>query len=150
MSKISTIIDGLATFLTTQYPAPAQEHVNPYTLELNDEFSLTDGWSFFIGPVVNTQEMASKMLSLERDIVINRTLKNFGTKEDVSIRRGVEKALLEAGYQLILEVERDPVLEPLLELITFIGDNGVEVIQGEETQFLALRSTFTIKYYEQL
>ena len=150
MSKISTIIDGLANFLAAQYPAPSQEHVNPYSIELNDEFSLADGWSFFIGPVINTQEMASCQLSLERDIVINRTLKNFGTKEDVAIRRATEKTLLESGYQLILAVEQDPVLQPLLELITFVGDNGVEVVQGEETQFLALRSTFTIKYYEQL
>lgn len=150
MSKISSLIDGLATFLAAGYPAPSIEHVNPYALELNDEFSLTDGWSFFIGPVQNTNEYAASMLSVERDIVINRTLKNFGSKEDVSIRRAIEKQLLEDQYDILLEMEQDPILDALLELITFVGDNGVELIQGEETSFLALRSTFTIKYVEQL
>lgn len=151
MSKITTIIDGLTTFLSTIYPSPSQEHVNPYALELNDEFGLADGWSFFIGPVQNTNEMASGILSVERDIVINRTLKNFASKEDVSLRKNVEKKILEDQYDLLVETEGDPNLDALLELITFVGDNGVELIQGEgDVAFLALRSTFTIRYYEQL
>lgn len=151
MSKISTIVDGLATFLAATFPAPAQEHVNPYALELNDEFGLADGWSFFVGPAVNTKELASCQMSIERDIVINRTLKCYASKEDVSLRRAVEKQLLEDQYDLVLETEQDPILDALIDLITFVGDNGIELIQGEgEVSFLAIRSTFTIRYYEQL
>ena len=151
MSKITTIIDNLVTFLGTTYPAPAQEHVNPYALELNDEFGLSDGWSFFIGPVQNTSEMASCQLSVERDIVINRSLKCYASKEDVSIRRTVEKQLLEEQYNLLKLIEAEPTIQDSIALITFVGDNGIELIQGEgEVAFLALRSTFTIRYYEQL
>lgn len=150
MSKISQIIDGLAEFLSKGYPAPSTEHVNPYALELNDEFSLRDGWSFFLGPATNTQEYASSKMSIERDVVINRTVQNFGAKEDISIRRTTEKELMEDQYDIVLEMEKDPVIQDLLELIQFVGDNGIELIQGEETQFLALRSTFTIRYNEQL
>lgn len=151
MSKITDIINGLVTFLPTQLPTTAKEHVNPYALELNDEFGLRDGWSFFIGPVTNTQEMASCQLSVERDIVVNRTLKCYASKEDVSIRRAVELQLLEEQLTMLKEIENDATLNGLLVLATFVGDNGIELIQGEgEVAFLALRSTLTIKYYEQL
>jgi hypothetical protein len=151
MSKISTIIDNLVTFLGTTYPAPSQEHVNPYALELNDEFGLADGWSFFIGPVQNTNEMASCQLSVERDIVINRTLKCYASKEDVAIRRAVEKQLMEDQYNILRLVENEPLIQGTIALITFVGDNGIELIQGDgEVAFLALRTTFTIRYYEQL
>lgn len=150
MSKITEIYDALHAFLLAGFPQPSIEHVNPYALELNDEFGLADGWSFFMGPVINTQEMASCMLSVERQITINRTLKNYGAKEDVAIRRTTEKQLLEDEYDILLEIEQDPTLQGLIDLITFVGDNGIELIQGQETSFLALRSTFTIRYYEQL
>lgn len=151
MSKISTIMDGLAAFLAETYPSPSVEHPNPYALELNDEWSLQDGWSFFVGPVQNTNEMASCMLSVERDIVINRTMKVFASKEDSAIRRSVEKALMESQFTMLQEVENDPQLQGLIDLITFVGDNGIELIQGEgEVAFLALRSTYTLRYYEQL
>lgn len=150
MSKISTIVNGLVTFLNAGFPSPSVEHVNPYAIELNDDFSLANGWSFFVGPATNTQEYASCIMSIQRDIVINQTLKNYGSKEDVSIRRATELQLLEDQYDIILEMESDPVLEDLLELIQFVGDNGIELIQDQEQSFLALRSTFTIRYNEQL
>lgn len=151
MSKITTIIDALVTFLPSQLPASATEHVNPYAIELNDEFGLADGWSFIIGPVANTNEMASCQLSVEREIVFNRSLKCYGAKEDIALRRSVEKQLLEEQLLWLKEMENDPTLNGALEIATFAGDNGIEQILGEgEVAFLALRSTIQIRYYEQL
>lgn len=149
MSKISTITDALVTFLTAQLGATIVEHVNPYFLELNDEYSLADGFSFYFGPAQNTAEMASCMLSIERELVINISQKNYASKEDVSLRRNVEKSLFEKQYGIVKAMENDPALDGI-ELITFSSDNGIELIQGEETSFLALRSSFMIKYFEQL
>jgi hypothetical protein len=148
-TKISAIIDGLASALATLFPN-AVEHVNPYAIELNDAFALRDGQSFFLGPSSNTNEMSAGIMSIEREIVVNRTLEVSAAKEDISIRRTREKELMESQYDLVAAFEDDPVLDPLLEVVTFVGDNGIELIQGDEAAFLAIRSTFTVRYYEQL
>lgn len=149
MSKISNISDELIKFLERILP-DHKEHFNPYLLEENDSMTLEKGYSFFFGPADNTAEMASCMLSVERQVVVNLSLRVFGAKEDRSIRREVEKALLEDQFKIIKEVENDPTLQPLVELISFVGDNGVELIFDQEASFIAIKSTFNFRYYEQL
>ena len=149
MSKISNIIDGLLAFLETTFPEH-KEHFNPYALELNDSMTLEQGYSFFVGPTDNSDEMASCMLSLERSVVINLSRRVFGAHEDSCIRREAEKALLEDQFALIKQIENDPTLNPLIEVIQFIGDNGVEFIFGEEASYIAVKSDFTFRYYENL
>ena len=148
MSKISQIQDNLTTFLATLF-ATHTEHINPYALELNDSFNLEKAWSFYLGPANNTGEMADGTKSIEREIVINLTRRVFGAKEDLAIRKQAEKDILEDQYSIIDQVEEDPTLSPVLELVTFVGDNGIELLFGEEASFIALKSTFNIRYYEQ-
>lgn len=148
MSKISAIYDNIGSFLATCFPT-YQEHINPYALELNDQFSLEKGYSFFLGPANNTNEMMDGTKSIEREVVINLTLRVFGAKEDLAIRKAAEKQLLEDHFTMIDTIEVDPTLEPSLELIQFIGDNGLEMLLGDEASFLAIKSTFNIRYYEQ-
>jgi hypothetical protein len=148
MSKITTVYDNLSTFLATLFPTH-QEHVNPYALELNDQHTLEKGYSFILGPGENTNELSDGTKSIQREVVINLSLRVFGAKEDIAIRKAAEKQLLEDQYSIIESIEEDPTLEPSLELIQFIGDNGVEMLFGEEASFIALKSTFNIRYYEQ-
>lgn len=148
MSKISNIVDGLLSFLETTLP-DHKEHFNPYALELNDSMTLEKGYSFYVGPADNTNEMSDCMLSIEREFVINLSLRVFGAAEDSCIRREVEKALMEDQFKIIQLIESDPTLNPLIEIIQFVGDNGIEFIFGEEASFIAIKSNFTFRYYEQ-
>lgn len=149
MSKITSIIDGFLAFLQETLP-DHKEHINPYALELNDSMTLEKGFSFFLGGASNSNEMSSCMLSIEREVVLNLTLRVYGAREDGCIRREVEKELMETQFSIIKAMENDPTLQSLIELIEFVGDNGMELIFGEEVSFISLRSNFTFRYYERL
>ena len=131
MSKITEIMDELVALLAELYPEK-HEHFNPYALELNDDMTLENGYSFSFGPAVNTNEMADGSKSIDRVLNFDLSVKVYGAKEDKEIRRTFEKKLLEDHFKFFQRVENDPTLDSVLALIQFVSDNGIEPIIGQE------------------
>lgn len=148
-TKISNIYDAIGAKAAEIFPDHI-EHMNPYLPEVNDLHSLDLGYSFFLGPATNTEEMASCLLSVERTATFNITRRWYGTRNSLNERKEAEKLLLEDQLKLIDKLESDPTLEEEASFFKFSSDAGIEPIFGEGIQHVLIISTIQIRYTEKL
>ena len=149
MSRISEIFEQVDTKLSSTF-STHKKMVNPYNLELNDEFILNAGYGFYLGPAFNTNRLTGCQLSLERTLVVPLTRINRGTDRDISIRETAEKALLEDHFNLVQAIESDPVLESKTAKLLYQSDAGIEFVFIDKINFISIVSSFTFEYFENL
>jgi hypothetical protein len=147
MSAISTLYDQLNQILVDNFGTTHKKLVNPYDLTANDDKLLNRGYGFRVSSGLNPLTVLDCMTSIERTIEIILTVVNRGTERDITIREDAEKVLLEDHIKLVkaLRVNTD---EPLAKL-EYVSDNGIESIFDEEINFLAIKSTYNIRYIEE-
>lgn len=150
MSTITDIFNQVNTLLSNTYSSTHLKMVDPYNIDLNDEFILNRGYGFFMGPAINTQRLLSCQLSLERQVVISLSVINRGTDRDVDIRESAELLLLEDHFNLVQAVEADATLQGLTAKIAYQGDAGIERVYLDKSNYIYMQSSFAVEYFEDL
>lgn len=148
MSVITTAFDDIETRLDGLFSSTHRRLVNPYQPELNDTKALNRGWGFFIGPGTNTNRKLGCKLSIQREVTVLHTIINRGTERDITIRETAEKLLLEDQFLAIKNFEQNPVVNNDVPKFVYSADNGIEYIFTEQTNFIMIRSTFIMEYFE--
>lgn len=149
MSQISTIYDNIQTAMATLFPTKL-EMADPLNPENNDEKTLANGWGVHIGFASNTNRQLCDTYSLSRDIIITISKINAGSHRSLSIFDNTNKALLEELHQLIQTINSNTAIRNSVSVIDWISDNGIERFSGESKQFLIIRATFRLEYFESL
>lgn len=145
MSTISSMHDALITRLETVLSGHLRL-TNPYDLEQNPERFLNQGYGLAFGAGENTKQIIDCMLSMRMDINISITRQFVGQETDAAGKATVEKNLFEDQLLVI----KDFCNNISIGTIDFNGHNGIEFIVAEKSNFLALRSTFSIIYFESI
>jgi len=148
MSVISTAYDNIVSRLATIYSSSTYKKlVNPYVLELNDTLSLNRGYSFSVGPGVNTKKLVGDTVTLQKEFQLINTIVNRGTERDVTIRETAEKNLLEDQFLAIDSFHRT-VLSDSWDF-NYESDNGIGFVFTEQQNFITIKSIFILRYSEE-
>lgn len=155
MSALSLIYDAMNADLEALYPLPTYRKLdNPYIVEENSSLILNRGWGFAIGSGSNTKRKIGCKLSIEREITLINTIVNRGTVRDMTIRESAEKQIMEDQFLAIKAFEKDPNISvsvaQYVSKMEFQGDNGIEYIFDDKTNFLVMRSSFIMEYFEDI
>lgn len=148
MSTISTAYDNLVTLVQ----ATLTNHVrmaNPIKPEENDERVLALGWGIAVLPA-QFPSLVSCQWENDRQIQIIISRKIEAREDDAINRADPQKDLLEDQFSLISVIENDVSLSGVATGITPTGDNGIEYAFLEKDNFVMLRTTFALKYFENL
>lgn len=145
MSTISSLYDSLITRLAVALPSHLRLS-NPYDLEQNPERFLNQGYGVAFGTGENTKQIVDCTLSMRMDIIVSVTRQFVGQETDHDGKATVEKNLFEDQLLVI----KDFCNNITVGTIDFNGHGGVEFIVTDKSNFLALRSTFSIIYFESI
>ena len=121
---------------------------NAYRLEKNPEIYLNQGYAIGLGPGVNTKRVLSNTLSISREFIVTLVRVQDATDLEVTLKQTAEKTLFEDLKLLIADLEGNSTLNSGSILCSYQGDGGIEAIDGETQEFLSLRATFIIEYFE--
>lgn len=155
MTAISSIYDAIEDSLTALYPDPTYKKLDrPDLIEENSALSLNRGWGFQVSAGTNTKRKIGCKLSIEREFIITNTIVQRGTARDITIKESAEKTLLEDQFKVIKEFETNPKIAESVSAYVgkfeFQGDNGIELIFDGKTNFIMIRSSFIMEYFEDL
>ena len=148
MSKISSIYDELRTLVGTQLSSHTELN-NPYDITDDADTMFDKGWAVGLGPASNTQRQVGCNMSVARDFVVTITRRYFTPSRDIANRIAAEKLLFEDQLLVIKDIETNPSSSNIAKMV-FIGDNGLEFLEGDRFGFIILQSTINVEYFEQL
>jgi hypothetical protein len=147
MSDISTIYDALLalipTILTTH-----EELNNPYLLEDTSDIDMEKGWTLGFGPGENTQRLLGAQITYNRSFILTITRRSFGHLRDKALRITTEKLLFEDQKILINGIEK--YTNASIENIIFVGDNGLEFLNGDRFGILLIQNNVSVEYFEDI
>lgn len=149
MSTISTIYDSVQSAVVALFPNKL-ELSDPIDIQNNDNLSLTDGYAVQIGVASNTNRELCNVYSLQRDIIITISKIVPGGHKSFSIYDTTTKSLLEELHLLIQTINSNAAIRNSCSVIDWISDSGIEKFNGESSQFLIIRATFRLEYFESL
>lgn len=149
MSQISTILDNIQTSVAALFPSKL-EMSDPQNVENNDEKTLADGYGVHISSGINSNLMLCDQYSVEREFIITLSRLNAGTHKSNSIYESTIKLLLEDLHLLIQEISSNIAIRNSTSTIDWVSDSGIEHFAGENKQFLIIRATFRLGYFESL
>lgn len=150
MSAISTAYDNFVTRVDAVLTSGNGWVKLPraYAIEKNPEIYLNQGYAVGLGPGLNTKRTLSNTLSISREFTVTIVRVQDATDLEVSGKQTVEKTLFEDLKLLIADLEGNSTLNAGSILCSFQGDAGIESVDGETAEFILLRATFIIEYFE--
>jgi hypothetical protein len=150
MSAISTAYDAFVTrvnaVLTSGNGWVKLPHA--YRIEKNPEIYLNQGYAIGLGPGINTKRVLSNTLSISREFFVTIVRTQDSTDLEVTLKQTAEKTLFEDLKLLIADLEGNSTLNQGSILCSFASDAGIESVDGETAEFLSLRATFLVEYFE--
>jgi hypothetical protein len=148
MSTISTIYDTMLADIATQLPN-ALKLWHAYRLEENGGPILLNGFGVRVGPAENTKRMVCPRVSIRRSMGVILTRKLYQRDMDADVKTSVEKDILEDQLLLIKHFESNPTVGGAMN-VQFESDTGVSFVNTTDEEFMALETTFTVEYIENL
>ena len=145
MSTISTLHDAVINRVSTTLSGHLRLS-NPYQLEQNPDRYLEQGYGVAFGGGINSDRQVACKLSMQREIVISITRRYLGQETDVTSKATLDKQLYEDQLLVIKDLYDNITEAP----IKFVSDGGTEFIVSDKSNYLALRSTFQIEYFESI
>lgn len=149
MSQASLIYDEITSLMAALFPTHTQL-TDGFIIENNAELDLDLSYGIYFGPALNTNRLIGCQFSAQRQVsltltrVVRAGMRSLGKIQDV------EKQLLEDHYTLIKNFAKNENLDTLAVKRSYISDNGIERIFGEQKNFLMIQSIFEVEYFEDL
>lgn len=150
MSQVSTAYDAIVTRLAAVLTSVAgwSKLPNAYELDRNPEIFLKQGYAIGFGNGSNTHRLLSKTVSINREFNVSITRSLDQTELEVAGAQSVEKSLLEDLKLVIADIESQASLNSGQIFASYQGDNGIEFVDGETSEFLAIKASFVLEYFE--
>ncbi len=150
MSQVSTAYDNFVTrvdaVLTSNNGWMKLPHA--YDVDKNPELYLRQGYSIGIGSGSNTKRVLSNTISISREFIVTLVRSLDYLDLEVTGRQTLEKQLFEDLKLVIADVEGNSTLNAGQILCSYQGDGGIEYVDNETSEYVSLRSTFVVEYFE--
>jgi hypothetical protein len=150
MSTISTVYDNfvsrVAAVLTTNNGW--NKLPNAYAIEKNPQIMLSQGYGIGLSSGVNTKRVQSSTLSIRREFTVTIVRSIDALDFDLSTRQTTEKTLFEDLKLVIADLEGNQTLNAGQIFCEYIGDGGIEFVDGDTSEYLAIRASFATEYFE--
>lgn len=149
MSKVSTIYDNMIT----RVASVLSSHVrlpNPYKPDENSTIYLKKGYGVALGGAEISRRVIGGQVIMTRESTITVTRQYFSKENDPSSKASTEKQVLEDIFLVIKDFENDVTLNEVATNVTFRSDSGIEYVSNDKDQFLMVRATFAVDYFETL
>lgn len=150
MSAITTAYDAFVTRVNAVLTSGNGwvKLPNAYRIDKNPEIYLNQGYAIGLGAGLNTKRVFSNTVSISREFIVTLVRTQDATDLEVTLKQTAEKTLFEDLKLLIADVEANSTLNQGNILCSYQGDGGIESVDGETAEFLSLRATFMIEYFE--
>lgn len=147
MSQIVTIENALNAAIATALPdyvmlSDAYDTADNVNINLNKGYST----AFGSGKKV-TNDFCPGSVDIEREIIVALTniyLPNF----DSSYRQGLEQSFMNDHFSLVSAIESNPTLSQTCAIASYQEDSGIEYLENDSKQFIAIFTTITVRYIE--
>ena len=149
MSKITTIYDNLGTLIEAALTSH-RRLANPYVPSDNNKLMLDKGYGIGFGPSTNTERQLSCQMSIERTMNIIFTKKVTTTTHNTTAQGTLEKAMMEDTVTFLTALEADADLSGAASKTVYLGDSGVELLEGENSSHLLIQVDVNVEYFEDL
>lgn len=150
MSQISTAYDNFVTRVDAALTSGAgwNKLPNAYDVEKNPEIYLKQGYAIGLGAGTNTKRLQSSTISISREF--NVTISRSFDYPDLEVtgRQTTEKTILEDLKGLVADIEGNSSLNSGQIFCSYQGDGGIEFVDSENAEFLSIRATFLVEYFE--
>lgn len=118
-------------------------------IENNDNKKLKNGYCIRFEGDTNANTMLSGVTELDQLVYVTFTTANFGTIKDTDKRKDAEKKLMVMKDKVMKAIGGNPQLDDTVAKCLYQGSDPVELILDEdEKNYLMIRSTYTIGYFE--
>jgi hypothetical protein len=150
LSQISTAYDNFVTRVNAVLTSGAgwNKLPNAYSVDKNPEIFLRQGYAIGLGAGTNTKRVLSNTISISREFIVTIVRALDATGLEVTGLQTTEKTIFEDLKLLIADVEGNQTLNQGQILCAYVGDSGIELVDGETEEFLSVRATFIIEYFE--
>lgn len=152
MSQVSTAFDNFVSRVDAALTSGNGwiKLPNPYAIQNNPDVMLKQGYAIGIGAGTNTKRTLGDQVSIRRSFFVHISRAMDALDFDVAGRQSTEKTLLEDLKLVVADVEKHQTLNAGQIFCAFDGDDGIESIEGESSEFRALKANFIIEYFEQI
>jgi hypothetical protein len=146
-SIVHTALDAYGSTLTPV--VNFKELDDNVIIENNDNKKLKNGFAIqFVGDTNGAIELSGHTY-INQTVYVTLTTANFGTIRDISERKDAEKMLLAMKDSVVKAIGFNPQLDDTVAKCVYEGTDPIEFILDEqEKNYLMVRSTYTIGYYE--
>jgi len=143
-----TVMEQMRTAIAGAYP-DKQELYNRVDLLKNTDQVLRDGFDVAVGSGTNDIDggMIGRGNAVTRDISVILTKEVIGSDLQNANKHAAEQELLQEIIDIATLLSNRSVVQNVLN-IDYIGDSGIEAIDGEKIKFLTTTLDLEIKYVE--
>jgi hypothetical protein len=152
MSVITNGYNALLARLEALYPAGDGwvRLPNAYRPEENPDTFLKQGYALALGAGQNTNRQLNCAMSVSRTITVILARLYTALKEDAAQKAVAELQLFEDQKKLIVDLETEVTVNGSTMYTRYIGDGGIEYVQGTTERFLMVRTEIQLEYFEPL
>lgn len=145
--KIQDIYDEINTILAAELPE-YMRFPNPYVIDANTFIHMKSGYGVSIGPGVDTERYLGCLVTWQRDFTITLVRQVLTTQNNLALREGLEKEILEDHDKIRKAIYNNSTLSGKAIKTTATGDGGVSFIDGDRLKFLAMEILIVTEYEE--
>ena len=149
MGNFSTLYDAIVTRIETVLPSHTRLP-NPYKINENAEPFLRQGWGIALGGANNTNRELACRMSIARTFDVSIVRKFYSVEGSVDNKETVEKQLVEDQILLIKDFCDNTALPNSFGIVNYDSDGGIEYVSGERDNYLVLRTSFNVEYFESI
>lgn len=147
MSLVADIYDKLHVIMSTELSTYTRIP-NAYEPNENPELFLRKGYGIGYGAGTNTNRQICDKFSIRRTYTIVLINQVYSTMTNSSSRGTFESSLMNDQKTLINAIENDITLTGSCINARFVGDSGIEYVDGDSNKYILIESSFDIEYLE--
>lgn len=142
-------ITNIHNQLHTRLAAVLSDHVelsDSVNIEENDRAELKKGYGLNFSGSRRISKNVSCVYNLQREITVTNTVEIFGGDRDKTIKKTMEKQLLENQEIIIHEFENNVTLNDTVDKIEFVQGGGIQPVYSGNENIIMLQSIFVLEY----
>lgn len=148
-TNVSNVYNAMVVIIEAQLTA-YKKLPNPYDPEENSSLRLKKGYGLAFGAGVNTNRYMNCKIAVDRQFSILLVRQVSKSDHDITGHATLEKSMLEDEFLLIKAFEQDPTLGGVAVKTRFVGDTGIEFLEGDRNKYLVLEMELGSEYFEDL
>lgn len=145
--KIQELYDELNTVIAAALP-DYMRFPNPYVIDANTFLHKRSGYGVSIGAGLDTERYLGCLVSWEREFTITLVRQVLITQNNLTLREGLEKEILEDHDKIRKAIYNNSSLSGKAIKTTATSDGGLFFIDGEKLNFLSMEISVVTEYEE--